>query len=336
MTELEDVLNDLTADGDELDELVAGLDAEQWKLPTPAPGWTIAHQIAHLAFIFRLAGTAAADPEAFDVMTAGAQENFDGAVNAALEDFMDDTPEVLLSRGGPSGAEVVEALAAVPAGQIVPWLVNPLPPIVLACAGIMEQFAHGQDIADALGVRLERTDRLRHLVAFAVLHRGTSATSSHGLTPPSTEFRFEITGPSGALWASGRRTPGSGSPGRRRLLPAGDPAPAPRRPGDHRHRRRRRRLAGHRAGVPRPGGGGPPSRPVRTRPAVGGHGHRTPCPVHCGTRAFAPVGVFAVQFTPWAGAGRCVDGPAHRRVGAFAPVDLLAVRFTAGPGRSRR
>lgn len=57
MTDLEIVLADLTADGEQLDRLVAGLDADQWKLPTPAPGWTVADQIAHLAFIFRLAGT---------------------------------------------------------------------------------------------------------------------------------------------------------------------------------------------------------------------------------------------------------------------------------------
>ncbi|MCG5216083.1 TIGR03084 family metal-binding protein [Streptosporangium sp. KLBMP 9127] len=202
MTELEVVLNDLTADGDQIDQLVAGLDAEQWKLPTPATGWTIADQIAHLTFVFRLATTAATDAEAFAVMTAGAQENFDGAVNAALKDFKNDTPEVLLAKWRAVRREVVDGLAAVPAGQIVPWLVNPLPPIVLACAGIMEQFAHGQDIADALGVRLERTDRLGHLVLFAVLTRDFGY-QSHGLTPPSTEFRFEITGPSGVLWAYG-------------------------------------------------------------------------------------------------------------------------------------
>jgi uncharacterized protein (TIGR03084 family) len=96
----------------------------------------------------------------------------------------------------------VDALAAVPEGQVVPWLVNPLPPIVLACAGIMEMFAHGQDIADTLGVSVERTDRLFHLVVFAVLTRDFGYLSRN-LTPPQAEFRFEITAPSGELWAFG-------------------------------------------------------------------------------------------------------------------------------------
>ncbi|WP_433241367.1 TIGR03084 family metal-binding protein [Streptosporangium sp. CA-135522] len=202
MTELDEVLKDLAAEGDEIDRMVADLDASQWALPTPAPGWTVAHQIAHLAFIFRLAGTAASDAEAFKALIAGAEENFDGAVNAALADYAGDSPEVLLSRWRAERAHTVEALAAVPPGETVPWLVNPLPPIILACAGIMEQFAHGQDIADALGVRREFTDRIRHLVIFAVLTRDFGYLS-RGLTPPETEFRFELTGPSGEVWAFG-------------------------------------------------------------------------------------------------------------------------------------
>src|SRR5690606_28501571 len=77
---------------------VAGLDAEQWRLPTPAPGWTVADQVAHLAFIFRLAAAAATDGEAFTAMTAGAQQNFDGAVNAALKAYENDTPDVRLAK----------------------------------------------------------------------------------------------------------------------------------------------------------------------------------------------------------------------------------------------
>ncbi|MGW0594456.1 TIGR03084 family metal-binding protein [Streptosporangium sp. NPDC002607] len=202
MTELEEVLRDLTLDGGEIDDLVAGLEPHLWSLPTPAPGWTIANQIAHLAFIFRLAGTAASDPDAFKVMTAKAAEDFDGAVNAALADYAADSPEVLLGRWRAEREAVVKALAAVPAGQVVPWLVNPLPPIVLACAGIMEQFAHGQDIADALGVRPERTDRIKHLVVFAVLTKDFGYLA-RGLPPSDVQFRFELTAPSGELWEYG-------------------------------------------------------------------------------------------------------------------------------------
>ncbi len=66
----------------------------------------------------------------------------------------------------------------------------------------MELFGHGQDIADTVGTAREYTDRLEHLVGFTILVRDFGY-EAHGLTPPPHEFRFEITAPSGAVWAFG-------------------------------------------------------------------------------------------------------------------------------------
>jgi enediyne biosynthesis protein E11 len=197
-----DVISDLTAEAEAVDQLVAGLDATDWQRPTPAPGWTVAHQIGHLAFIFTLAGTAASDPELFGAMTAGAQKDFNGAVNAALQGYIGDPPEVLLNRWRAERDTAIKALAAVPADQVVPWLVRPLPPAVLSCAGIMELFAHSQDIADGLGVTVPRTDRLWNLAWFATL-TWDFGYASRGETPPDVQFRYELTGPSGATWEFG-------------------------------------------------------------------------------------------------------------------------------------
>lgn len=60
------LLDDLRAEGEELDALVAPLDATQWAAPTPAGGWTIAHQIAHLAWSDARAHLAATEPAAFE------------------------------------------------------------------------------------------------------------------------------------------------------------------------------------------------------------------------------------------------------------------------------
>ncbi|WP_335936526.1 TIGR03084 family metal-binding protein [Streptomyces sp. PTD5-9] len=196
------VLKDLATDIEETARLVQDLDEAGWAAPTPAPGWSVADQIAHLTFIFHLAGTAASDPAAFKAIAAGAAHDFNGAVNAALEQFNAFPPAALLARFRALGGKSVEALASVPANEVVPWLVNPLPPAVLASAGIMELFGHGQDIADALGARREPTDRLRHLVGFAVLTRDFGYLS-RGLTPPAEPFRFELTAPSGEIWAFG-------------------------------------------------------------------------------------------------------------------------------------
>jgi len=202
VTQLQDVISALAADGDEVDGLIAGLEDAQWALPTPAPGWTIAHQVAHLTATFRMAALAAADPEAFKGMAARLGPDFDANVQAALSRFLAEPPAGLLGNWRAAREAAETALAAVPADQVVPWLVRPLPPAILACAGMMELFGHGQDIADTLGVQRQRTDRLQYLVAFAV-RTWDFGYLARGLDVPDAEFRFELTGPSGALWAFG-------------------------------------------------------------------------------------------------------------------------------------
>jgi enediyne biosynthesis protein E11 len=205
MAELTDVIAALVADGDEIDDLVADLDAPQWTLPTPAAGWTIAHQIGHLAATFRMAATAAADPAAFTALTSRLSEDFDANVRATLAGYLADPPAVLLARWRSERAAAADALAAVPPDQVVPWLVRPLPPAILASAGMMELFGHGQDIADALGVQRKRTGRIQYLTGFAV-RTWDFGYLARGLTAPDEEFRFELTGPSGQQWNYGPAT----------------------------------------------------------------------------------------------------------------------------------
>ena len=202
MAQAPDVIADLIAESEALDAVVAELTDEQWDISTPAPGWAIRHQIAHLAATFRLAGLAAAQPAAFQQVTSRLSSDFDANVAAAMAEFVVEPPSVLLSRWRAERSTAEKALAAVPSGQPVPWLVRPLPAPVLAAAGMMEVFAHGRDVMDALGVRPTPTDRLGHLVGFAV-RTWDFGYLARGLTAPDTEFRFEITAPSGALWAFG-------------------------------------------------------------------------------------------------------------------------------------
>ncbi len=202
MTQQPDPIGALTAECDELDELLAGLDEAQWQLPTPAPGWTIRHQVAHLAATFRMAGLSAADPDAFIALMERLDRNFTVNVANALGEYLSDPPEVLFGRWQAERSTAVKALAAVPGDQLVPWLVNPLPPAILTMAGMMEAFAHGQDIADALGVRRTRSDRIRFLVSFAV-RTWDFGYLARNEARPNVEFRFELTAPSGAAWQFG-------------------------------------------------------------------------------------------------------------------------------------
>ena len=63
---LTQVLADLAAEGDRLNALVAGLDEAGWRTATPAPGWDVATQVAHLAWTDEVAEAAATDKERWD------------------------------------------------------------------------------------------------------------------------------------------------------------------------------------------------------------------------------------------------------------------------------
>lgn len=202
MTEMTQVIDDLVKEGDEFDEILAGLDDADWGRKTPAPGWTVKHQVAHLAATFRLAALATSQPQAFNGVLKSLGPNFDANVDGALRPYLAHSPQELLTRWRGERAAAESALAEVPVDHVVPWLVRPLPAGVLAAAGMMELFAHGQDVADAVGVQPRRTDRIRHLVAFAV-RTWDFGYLARGLTPPEPQFRFDVEAPSGARWTFG-------------------------------------------------------------------------------------------------------------------------------------
>jgi uncharacterized protein (TIGR03084 family) len=196
------VYADLAAEGEVLDHLISGLDPGQWSRPTPAPGWTVAHQVAHLASIARLAVAAATDREMFSKQVASAAGDFDAAVEALLQPYISLPPDALLARWREDRAAANDALRALPPTQLVPWLARELPAAILASAGVMELVAHGQDIIDAVGGRREHTDRIWHATAFAV-GNWDFGYLVRGLTPPAEQFRFELVAPSGQLWEFG-------------------------------------------------------------------------------------------------------------------------------------
>ncbi|OXM53134.1 TIGR03084 family protein [Amycolatopsis thailandensis] len=200
----EAVIADLSAEAGSFEDLLTGLSDEDWAKVTPAVGWTVAHQVGHLTFVYRIAALAASDPEKFTAMTStiGERGGFDAVVSATAAEHLAEGPAALLGHWQAARKAAVGALAAVPTESTVPWLVNPLPPTVLCAAGMMEAFAHGQDIADALGIRRERTDRLRRIVDFVAL-TWQFGYESNGLTPPAKPFRFEVSGPSGETWYAG-------------------------------------------------------------------------------------------------------------------------------------
>jgi uncharacterized protein (TIGR03084 family) len=204
MAVLDDLLEDLAAESAALDALVAPPDPAAWRTETPAPGWTVAHQIAHLAWTDRVAALAARDPDEFNAMLTRALRDAGGAgfVDREAERGAQREPAELLAAWRADRHDLVTALAAVPSGQKLPWFGPPMGAATMATARLMETWAHGQDVADALGAKREPTARLRHICHLGIRTRDF-AFISHGRQPPTAEYRIELTAPDGTLWTWG-------------------------------------------------------------------------------------------------------------------------------------
>ncbi|EOM75559.1 hypothetical protein Rrhod_3019 [Rhodococcus rhodnii LMG 5362] len=198
------MLSDLRAESDELDALVAALPDEAWATPTPAPGWTVAHQIGHLVWTDHAALLAATDTDAFGAQLAelAADPDIAGHVDRGAAEYAALPPAELLRRWREARAALADALAAVPAGDKVPWFGPPMAPASMATARLMETWAHGLDVADGLGVVREPTDRIRGVAHIGVRTRDF-AYVVHGETPPAEPFRVELDAPGGARWVWG-------------------------------------------------------------------------------------------------------------------------------------
>src|SRR5918993_521244 len=115
------LLDDLAAEGAALDAVVAQLEDTAWLTPTPAEGWTVAMQIAHLAWTDDQALLAVTDPAAFTAAVSGRGAELAGAVDAAAAAGATAGPARLVERWRAGRADLARALAALPEGTKVPW-----------------------------------------------------------------------------------------------------------------------------------------------------------------------------------------------------------------------
>lgn len=207
---LEALLRDLAAESAGLRAVVADLDADRWRTPTPAPGWDVATQIAHLAWTDAAAVTAATDEAGWAAMVEAALADVTGFVDKAALAGAAMAPADLLAWWDASREALGPALRGVE-GRMA-WFGPPMAPASMATARFMETWAHGLDVRDALGVPAEPTDRIRHVCHLGVRTRGYAYTV-RSLEPPTTDVLVELTAPSGERWrwgdaAAGQRVSG--------------------------------------------------------------------------------------------------------------------------------
>lgn len=197
---------DLRAECTELDALVSGLDAGPgWGLTTRFHGWTPWDEIAHLHLFDRLALRAVADRDDFmrgrgDIEQQLARGTEVSAI--ARTTFAGLDGPALAARWRADAQALASALAALEPKARLPWFGPDMSARSFATARLMETWAHGLDVADALGVTVEPSARLRSIAHLGVRTRDFAFTV-HGRTPPAEAFRVELRAPGGGQWAWG-------------------------------------------------------------------------------------------------------------------------------------
>lgn len=202
MADLNTVLDELGAECGELDNLVANLGEPQWFEDTPASGWTIQTQIAHLAWTDDASLLAITDPPAFQEELQRALQDMEHFIDDAAFERAEQSPSSLLEQWRAGRARLREALQGVPDGTKIAWFGPPMSATSMATARLMETFAHGQDVRDTLGVTRTDSPGLRSIAHIGVRTRDFAFMVNDKPVPPQ-QFRVELTAPDGSLWAWG-------------------------------------------------------------------------------------------------------------------------------------
>ena len=194
---MRDLLDDLAAEHASLDDLVAPLDAEAWETGTPAAGWTIVDCVAHVSFFDGTAALAATNPAAFE---ADAETLLSDPTRLARvhERAHDLGGPVLLEEWRSARVALLDAFDGVDPSARLPWYGPPMSAKSFVTARLMETWAHGEDVADALGVARPAIDRLRHVAVIG--HRArTWSYRVRGMEPPAGDVFVSLDGPGGVV-----------------------------------------------------------------------------------------------------------------------------------------
>jgi uncharacterized protein (TIGR03084 family) len=197
------IFDDLEAEQDRIESVLASLDDAAWTSPSAAHGWSVADVVLHLAQTEEVVVASAAG------VTGLAEAPADGAVGAtSMDEAMAQwvaaertTPAATFQRWQRARREAVAALRAADPGARLPWAAAPLSPTTLATTRLAEHWAHALDIVGPLGIDFPDTERLRHIAWLA--HRSLP----YGFAVAGQEPRdiyCELTAPDGTtVWSYG-------------------------------------------------------------------------------------------------------------------------------------
>jgi len=198
---VQQICDDFVAEAEALDGIVSD-DGVDFDRPTPAPGWSIGDQISHLWFFDQRAHLALTDPEAFLADAETLLADSGAGTHASVQVGRSMVAEELCDAWRADRVRLIAAARDVDPTVRVRWYGPPMGARSFITARLMETWAHGQDIVDALGIGRAATDRLRHVAHIGVGARVFSYLAN-ARPAPTDPVRVELRGPTADLWTWG-------------------------------------------------------------------------------------------------------------------------------------
>jgi len=201
-----DLLDRLRADlADEvrsLADVVDHLDEDALRTPTPADGWDVADELAHLAAFDDFAVLALNDPFSFSMRLESAMSGGVDPIAEATDRGRSLGPIRTRDWWHDASSELAGAASILGPRTRLAWFGPDMGAVSFLTARLMETWAHGQDVRDALGLDPEVSARLRHIAEMGVRARAYSY-SVRGMDPPAVDIAVVLDAPDGTTWTWG-------------------------------------------------------------------------------------------------------------------------------------
>lgn len=199
---MDDLFSNISVETNRLHSVLANLVELEWETPTKSTPWNVKDQISHLAANDDNTVLALTDPV-----------RFVSARPSTLPDIQKMVDQVIINNHDRSGQDLfrwfiesrhllIKSSRNISPKQRIPWYGSEMSVASALTARLMETWAHGYDIFEALKMPYVPTNALRHVV-FLGLQALPSSFSTNGLEAPKSVVQIKSKSPSGDIWQFG-------------------------------------------------------------------------------------------------------------------------------------
>jgi uncharacterized protein (TIGR03084 family) len=199
MNDLQNIVADLRAEGDELYGFLRNLQAADWAGVTRFKAWTIDDVVAHLYFGDYLGVTSHRNAQEFLAFMAQVKAAGEPLVTYTRKWLNNASGAPMLERWRRQFTAMCDLFAASDPDLRLTWAGPDMGIKMFTTARLMETWAHSWAIYDLLGVSRPQSDRIRHIATIGTRTYGWSF-ANRGMEVPGPVPYLELEAPSGTVW----------------------------------------------------------------------------------------------------------------------------------------